>query len=94
MPEPITFHTPTKVSGNDGTFSETLGTARTVFGDARIDDESVRLIVDRFANVNVEDICIFDSGQYRVKRIRRVPLAPKIELEIEKVDAPVSESSI
>lgn len=86
---PHDIHTPTRTDNGDGTWSEALGTAKTIYGVVRVHEGTTTFIASRHDLVSVADILVLQSGQYRVVGMNRTGHADRMILDLERIKKPI-----
>ena len=89
----LSQYRPTASAVGDGTFSETLGTATTIYGSVILHDDQTILTVHKETDILPEDRIEADGESYRVVQ-RAGPLeGPRRRYLLEKVNQPITPTS-
>jgi len=86
---PISRYRPTRVSDSEGGWTETLGTALTIYGAIRLHENKTMLACDRHEDVRDGDILVAEQGSYRVMSVERVMGTRLTAYSVEKIDRPI-----
>jgi len=87
---PYTRYRPTRTSQGHGSFTEALGPGYTIYGIIRVHESETSMSVASESTVNVDDIVVVDTAQYRVRGVDELPGSPRKRLRLERVEAPIT----
>jgi len=91
---PITLYRPTPTSNGEGGFPTTLSSGVQIYGSVNVHDQELVCIVDRFEDVQIEDILACsdeisgDAAYYRVTHIQQPPRGRNRRATLERIDRP------
>lgn len=86
---PCSKYRPTRAADGEGGFTETLGSASTLYGATKTHNNRVLFICDMHEDVEVGDLIVIESARYRVADVERTQGTRQKQCGLERVDRPI-----